>query len=402
MTARPLDGVRVIDMCTFVAGPTAGRMLAELGAEVIRIDPLRGAIDADRWPITDSGASLYWAGLNQAKKSIAVDLRSDTGRALVTDLIAESGVLLENVAHAPWLDNNSLTSRRSDLIHLHIQGNADGTPAVDYTVNAALGLPLLTGPVDSIAPVNHVLPAWDMITGVHAALGIVTALRHRERTGAGSYLELALADVALSGIAGMGWIAEAEQSTAGRPRQGNALYGSYGSDFPTADGRSVMVVGLTTGHWNALVEVTGTADIFVALEKQRSLDLTLSADRFTARQEITAILRPWFEARTLEQIANDLANTRVLWSPYRELGEVATELRETDQHTVVQEIEHPGAGAMLTSRTPLRWQGRYTDAAPSPQHGQHTADVLGSVLGLDAERIDALVRSAVVATDEAP
>ncbi len=381
----------MIDMCTFVAGPTAGRMLAELGAEVIRIDPLRGAIDADRWPVNESDTSLYWAGLNQAKKSVAVDLRSDAGRELVADLVTEAGVLVENLAHAPWLANDVLTERRADLVHLHIQGNPDGTPAIDYTVNACVGLPLMTGPVDSTTPVNHVLPAWDMISGVHAALGIVSALRLRDTTGVGSYMELALSDVALSAVAGMGWVAEAEQNGHGRPRQGNALYGSYGSDFATADGRSVMVVGLTVGQWRALVDATETSDIFTALEKQRGLDLTVSADRYRARDAITAIIRPWFESRTLAEIEHGLQDSRVLWSVYRDLAEVASQASP-----VLQRVDHPGANSMLTSRSALRWHGEYTDAASAPRHGEHTADVLGAILGLDAERIETLVRDGIV------
>lgn len=401
MTARPLHGVRVIDMCTFVAGPTAGRMLAELGADVIRIDPTRGAIDSDRWPVAGNGSSLYWAGLNQAKKSVAVDTRSEAGRALVTELIAESDVLLDNISRAEWLSNTILTERRPDLIHLHIQGNPDGTPAVDYTVNASIGVPLMTGTVDSTAPVNHVLPAWDMITGVHAALGIVAALRLRDTTGAGSYLELALSDVALSGVAAMGWVAEAEEVAHGRPRQGNALYGSYGADFPTADGRSIMVVGLTTGQWKALVDATGTAEVFAALEKQRGLDLNESADRFAARDAITAVVRPWFESRTLSEIENDLAGTRVLWSAYRDLSELAARVEAAEHDSVIQRVVHPGVGSVLTSRPALRWQGKYTDASPSPRHGQHTVDILAASLGLDADEIDALVRSGVIAGGDA-
>ncbi|MDX5455984.1 MAG: CoA transferase, partial [Rhodococcus sp. (in: high G+C Gram-positive bacteria)] len=144
MTTRPLDGVRVVDLSSFVAGPTAGRILAELGADVIRVDPLGGAVDGGRWPLAGSGASLYWTGLNQAKRSVAVDLRSEDGRAVVTDLIAEAGIVLENAARTPWLAHDVLAARRPDLIHLHIAGNADGSPAVDYTVNAAVGLPLMS------------------------------------------------------------------------------------------------------------------------------------------------------------------------------------------------------------------------------------------------------------------
>ncbi|TCN45101.1 2-methylfumaryl-CoA isomerase [Rhodococcus sp. SMB37] len=375
MTWRPLDGIRVIDLSSFVAGPTAGRMLAELGADVIRVDPIGGAVDGGRWPLTDEGASLYWTGLNQAKRSVAVDLRSEEGRARVVELIADAGIVLENAAHAPWLAHDTLAEHRADLIHLHIAGNADGSPAVDYTVNAAAGVPLMTGPTGLGTPVNHVLPAWDLLTGVHAALGIVTALRRREQTGEGAYLELALDDVANSAVASMGWLAEAQARGSGRELQGNALYGSYGSEFATADGRYVMIVGLTRGQWRALVEVTGTADVFTALAAQRGLDFENEGDRYAARDAITAILAPWFSARTLEQIEADLAGTRVLWAPYRTMDEVATDLAARPD-SVVQYVDQPGIGSVLTARSPLRWNGRYTDAQPAPRHGQHTDEIL--------------------------
>ncbi|RVW08003.1 2-methylfumaryl-CoA isomerase [Prescottella agglutinans] len=400
MTARPLDGTRVVDMSSFVAGPTAGRILAELGAEVIRVDPISGAVDGARWPVTDDGVSLYWAGLNQAKKSVTVNLRSDAGREFVTGLVAEAGILLENAAHARWLDNDVLAQRCPDLIHLHIEGHADGTPAVDYSVNAEVGLPLMTGPRGSDSPVNHVLPAWDLLTGLYAALGLVTALRRREQTGEGAYLQLALGDVALSTVASMGWVAEADRRGTGRARQGNALFGSYGADFPTADGRAVMVVGLTAGQWRALVDVTDTADVFAALERHRGLDLSVEADRYAARDTITAVLCPWFESRTLGQIATEFDGTRVLWSPYRTLAEVATDLRHIADEVVVQEVDQPGIGAMLTSRSPLRWSGVYTDAAPAPASGAHTRQIAAAA-GLDDAAIDALVDAGVLGDPEA-
>ncbi|CCW13488.1 MULTISPECIES: CoA transferase [Rhodococcus] len=382
MTTRPLEGIRVVDLSSFVAGPTAGRILAELGADVVRVDPVAGAVDGGRWPLAESGASLYWTGLNQAKRSVAVDLRSADGRAVVTELIARSGVVLENAAHAPWLAHEVLAARRPDLIHLHIAGNADGTPAVDYTVNAAVGLPLMTGPVDAAAPVNHVLPAWDLITGVQAALGIVAALRRRDRTGEGAYLELALEDVAVSAVVSMGWLAEAEERGSARDRQGNALYGSYGSDFATADGRAVMVVGLTPAQWRSLVEVTGTAEVFAALERHRGLRFADEGDRYAARDEITAILRPWFAARTLAEIEKELSGSRVLWAPYRTMDEVAAR-----EYAVIERVEQPGVGPVPTARSPLRWDGTYTEARPAPRHGQHTREVLEE-LGLSPERGD--------------
>ena len=183
----PLSGLRVVEISTFVAAPLAGVTLAQLGAEVVRIDPIGGAPDHQRCPLTADGASLYWTGLNKAKQSLSVDFRSEEGRDLIQRLVAESGpsggIVLSNAVGRSWLSADSLEQNRPDLIHLQIHGLSDGTPAVDYTVNAAVGYPLITGPQGHQDPVNHVLPAWDIACGLYAALGIASGERARRETG---------------------------------------------------------------------------------------------------------------------------------------------------------------------------------------------------------------------------
>ncbi|PRC46984.1 2-methylfumaryl-CoA isomerase, partial [Mycobacterium sp. ITM-2017-0098] len=172
---RPLAGVRVVEISSFVAVPLAGMTLAQLGAEVLRVDPVGGAADYRRWPLTESGDSIYWAGLNKGKRSLAVDMRSAPGQELVARLIADSGVFITNVAGRQWHSYDALRQARPDLIHVEVSGRADGGTGVDYTVNAAIGFPLVTGPADLTTPVNHVLPAWDVSCGIYAALSVVTA-----------------------------------------------------------------------------------------------------------------------------------------------------------------------------------------------------------------------------------
>jgi crotonobetainyl-CoA:carnitine CoA-transferase CaiB-like acyl-CoA transferase len=144
----PLAGLRIIEVSSFIAAPLGGMTLAQLGAEVIRIDPLGGAPDTTRWPLAPNGRSLYWAGLNKGKRSVTLDLRSPDGQRAVADLVASSGpdggIVLTNAGH-PWLSYEALQHARPDLIHLRITGRHDGRPAVDYTVNAGLGFPLTTG-----------------------------------------------------------------------------------------------------------------------------------------------------------------------------------------------------------------------------------------------------------------
>src|SRR3954471_9612576 len=110
--ARPLAGVRIVEISSFVAVPLAGMTLAQLGAEVIRVDPIGGAADYHRWPVTDAGDSIYWAGLNKGKRSVAVDLRSPAGQDLVQRLVAEAGVLITNVAGRAWHSYDTLVATR--------------------------------------------------------------------------------------------------------------------------------------------------------------------------------------------------------------------------------------------------------------------------------------------------
>jgi 2-methylfumaryl-CoA isomerase len=188
--SRPLEGIRLIEVSSFVASPLCGLTLAQLGAEVIRIDPVGGAADINRWPVTTEGNSIYWTGLNKGKKSVVADLRSPEGQDLVRRLVVESGdgggILVTNSGGRTWMSHETLSALRSDVITLELLGRADGTPAVDYTVNAGLGFPLITSPTDYDGVVNHALPAWDVACGLHAALAILAALRRRERTGNGT------------------------------------------------------------------------------------------------------------------------------------------------------------------------------------------------------------------------
>src|SRR6266540_6037048 len=158
----PLEGLRIVDGSAFIAAPLGGMTLAQLGADVIRFDDVKGGLDSDRWPITKDGRSIYWAGLNKGKRSIAVDLRSPRGRELLTALITApgegAGIFTTNMPARGWLAYEELSRKRVDLIALNIVGARDGSAHVDYTVNAITGFPMVTGPVGHDGPANAVSP----------------------------------------------------------------------------------------------------------------------------------------------------------------------------------------------------------------------------------------------------
>ncbi|MGJ3701179.1 CoA transferase [Variovorax sp. AFSI2.2] len=196
MNYQHLRGVRVIESSAFIAAPLAGLTLAQFGADVIRIDMIGGGIDYGRMPTAESGRSLYWTGLNKDKRSIAVDIRRAEGRELVQRLVCapdeEGGVLLTNIA-TPWLSHETLAALRSDVISCTIQGNANGSTAVDYTVNCSTGYPQASGLRGE--PINSVFPAWDACCAYQAAFALTAALRHRKLNGQGAELQIALSDV---------------------------------------------------------------------------------------------------------------------------------------------------------------------------------------------------------------
>ena len=251
-----LDGMRVVEGSAFVAAPLGGMTLAQLGADVIRFDAIGGGIDFHRWPVTPDGASLFWAGMNKGKRSLAVDVRRAEGQELVTALIcgegADAGIFLSNFPATGWLSDERLRIQRPDLIYVNIIGNPDGSTAVDYTVNPSSGFAYATGPAGSSNPTNHVLPAWDVATGLTAATSLLAAERLRTRTGRGGLVTISLADVAFAMVANLGYVAQAHVLHEGRPPIGNDMYGAFGRDFITSDDRRVMVVAISMRQWQSL------------------------------------------------------------------------------------------------------------------------------------------------------
>lgn len=401
-----LDGLRVVEGSAFVAAPLAGMTMAQMGADVIRFDPLRGGLDARRWPLTDQGKSLYWAGLNKGKRSIAVDTRRPEGQEIVTALITASGpgngIFLTNFPVTGWLSYETLKTRRADLIMLNLLGNPDGSSAVDYTVNCAVGIPFSTGPerAGGRDPVNNALPAWDLVTGMMAALGLVGAERHRRLTGEGQLVKLALSDVALAMIGNLGYLGESAVTGSDRPATGNYLYGAYGNAFTTREGRYAYVVAITERMWSELVKATGTAEAMAAVARSHGVDLDKSEGaRFAARKAITAVLEPWFAARTLDDIKTEFAGTGVCWGPYQTVTQMLQEdARASAANPMLGMVQQPGIGSYLAPGMPLDFgAAARLQPKPAPVLGQHTDEILSGVLGMGDGQIAKLRDAKVVA-----
>ena len=393
---RPLAGVRIVEISSFVAVPLAGMTLGQLGAEVIRIDPIGGAADYHRWPVTDDGDSIYWAGLNKGKRSVAADFRSQEGQDLVQRLIAGSGVLVTNVAGRQWHSYDTLTRLRPDLIHVEVSGRADGGTGVDYTVNAAIGFPMVTGPAELATPVNHVLPAWDVACGIYAALAVVTALRHRDATGRGQQISIPLENVALATAGNLSFFTEAMVNGTTRERIGNSVYGQYGQDFTSNDGVSFMIVALTSRHFRDLTELTGTTKAVAALAETLGADFTDEGERYRHRDALTGLFTEWFSAHTGQEITAALSATSVLWDRYRTFAEAAAEDRVT-ANPMFTPLDQPRIGEYLAPGLPMSIDGAYPQAVAAPALGDDTAAVLSEWLGLSQDEFSRLTESGTVA-----
>lgn len=402
-----LKGLRIVECGSFIAAPSCGLYLQQLGAEVIRVDPVGGGPDRNRWPISQEGKSFYWEGLNKGKKSVSIDLASEEGRELVSALItapgANGGNFLTNYPVEGFLSHARLATRRPDLITVRVMGWNDGSTAVDYTINAAVGVPLMTGPTSlEDRPLNHVLPAWDLVAGAYAAFSMLAAERHRRETGAGQEVRVPLSDIAIASLANLGNVAEVLAGD-DRPRMGNDLFGAFGRDFKTSDSHRLMIVAITARQWSGLVKALGLEQQVAALEAEVGASFRRDEGlRFVHRERLFPLVEAAMSRRNVSDLASVFDELGVCWAPYRTLK---TALEEDPRLFASNPLfsllkhpsgaEYPAPGAAGSFGGALR--GKPTAA---PHLGEHTDEVLGEVLGLSGGEIGRLHDRMVIAGAE--
>ena len=398
-----LKGLRVVEGSAFVAAPTCGLYLAQMGAEVIRFDSIGGGPDFRRWPLADNGSSLYWEGLNKGKKSIALNLSSPAGREIAQRLATapgdDGGLFVTNFPVDGFLSHEVLRKRREDLICVRVMGWADGSQGMDYTINSALGLPLMTGPADDARPVNHVLAAWDLLTGAYCAFTLVAALLARTRGQGGREIRCPLSDVGAATMANLGFTAETLLAGQQRARMGNDIFGAFGRDFTTKDGKTLMLLAITPRQWSKALEALGIVGDAAALEAE--LGVSFATDeglRFTHRARLYPLFERAFADRTAADLAPAFDAGGVTWGAYQPLEAALDDPRLFKANPVFEAIAHPSGltypapGAMATIPQDVRG-----DVRPAPKLGQHTDEVLAEVLGLSGAEIARLHDEGTVA-----
>ena len=391
-----LSNLSIIEASSFVASPSAGLYCAQMGAEVIRVDQVGGGPDYHRWPVTANNDSLYWENLNRAKKSVALDLGKPEGRELLQALVRKTGQFLTNFPAEGFLAHDRLAEGRADLVTVRVMGWADGSPALDYTVNNAVGYPMLTGAGPE--PVNHVLPAWDLLTGAYAAFALLAAIQRRHATGHGGEVRIPLSDVAIGTVANLGGIAEVLYNGENRPRLGNTVYGLFGRDFVTADGERTMIVVVTPRHWSKLLEALGIAEAVAAVEAARGVSFARDDGlRFANRDALFPIFEAAIGARSHADLAAALDAGGVVHSAYRTMLDAARDPVLVGDNPIFGEaanpsgFAYPAAGAFATVPRLDRHPPR-----PAPRNGQHSEEVLTARLGLSSGEFARLVDTGIV------
>jgi 2-methylfumaryl-CoA isomerase len=398
-----LKGVRVVEGAAFVAGPSCGLYLAQMGAEVIRFDNIGGGPDFNRWPLTENGDSLYWEGLNRAKKSIAINLSSPEGRALAVQLAGSpgenGGLFVTNFPAEGFLSYEALKKAREDIICVRVMGWADGKPALDYTINCAVGVPEMTGHPEDPRPVNAMLPAWDLLTGAYGAFALTSALIARRMDGKGREIRVPLSDMAATSLAHLGLVGDVIGGAPDRPKLGNALYGAFGRDFVTKDGKRIMMVAITARQWKAIMQSLGITDAVAALEAE--LGVSFAEDeglRFDHRDRLFPIFEKAFATRDLAEMTPTFDSTGVCWGPYQPLSQAVEDPRLYRGNPVFADIDNPSGrrylapGAAGTIAQDARLAPR-----PAPKLGTHTDQVLMEVLGMSSAEVGRLHDQGVVA-----
>lgn len=393
-----LSGISVVEVSSFVASPTAGLYMAQFGADVIRVDQIGGGQDFHRWPVNDRNDSLSWENLNRAKRSLALDFKRPEARELLAELIGKTGNLITNLPANGFLAHDTLAKKRADLITVRIMGWPDGSVALDYTANAAVGYAALTGPVEDPRPVNHVLPAWDLLTGAYAAFALLASIRRRDTTGEGGEVRLPLSDIAMGSAANLGRVAEVLYQGHDRERLGNAVIGTIGRDFVTRDGVRLMIVAINERQWQGLVKALDLNEALGRVEAERGVSFTNDEGiRFRNRDAIFVAVEGAVGRLDHAAVAALLDSNGVVHGPYQTMMQAVNDPRLVTENPLFavsqgnpSGLDYPAAGAFATLPALER-----KPASPAPRLGEHSEAILADCMGLSSGEIARLIDAGI-------
>lgn len=401
-----LGHIRVLDLSRILAGPWAGQMFADLGADVIKVErPGRGD-DTRGWGppyLKDSSGNpadaAYYLSCNRGKRSVTIDITHPEGQRLIRDLAARSDVVLENFKVGGLkkygLDYDSLRGVNPGIVYCSITGFGQTGPyshraGYDFLLQAMGGLMSVTGNADEQRgePVKVGVAITDLFTGMYATVAAMGALAHRDRTGEGQYIDLALLDVQVATLANQAMNYLAGGVVPGRMGNAHPNIVPYQA-FPTADGYLVLTVG-NDDQFRRFCEVAGRPDL------GEHPDYRTNADRVRHRATLLPELESLFRTRSTDDWLGALEAAGVPCGPVNTLDRVFADpqVRAREMRRDIPDTERGPiptvANPIRYSETPLRF-----DAAP-PRLGEHTDTVLSELLALGPEAIATLREQGVI------
>lgn len=390
--STPLEGIRVLDLGRYQAGPRCGLMFARMGAEVIKVESVAGDESRKNGP-TVRGQSAYWVQYNSGKKSLSINLRSSEGKEILTDLIKKSDILIQNFRPGTidimGFGYEKLREINPKIIMVNVSAYGQYGPYKDRVgfdpIGQAMGgLMSLTGE-EGMPPVKTFFPLIDRITSLHATIGALAALREREISGEGQTIDVCLADtgytcneIPISAYLGSGY----EQT-----REGNGR--GTGGCYQSKDGW-VILAATNENMWVRLSESIGKSEWLTDDRFQTRLDRTR-----TNAEALESELSEWFSGKTMGEAVEILSSNGVPCSPVNTTAQAAVDPHLTDREIIV-EVPDPVAGSIHVSGKMIKFGRTEMVVGSAPVVGQHSEEILSGLLGYSEERINELNNNQVV------
>ncbi|CAN7720220.1 CaiB/BaiF CoA transferase family protein [Neorhizobium tomejilense] len=392
----PLVGIKVLDFSRILSGPYASMVLADLGADVIKIEPIEKGDETRNFPPFVEGMSHYYIALNRSKKSVAVDLKSTEGLKIARDLAAQSDIVVENfrpgVMERLGLGYETLKIENPSLIYCSITGFGKNSPhaskpAFDIVAQALSGV-MSVNCEPGQAPNRLGLPLGDMAGSIYSIFGILAALHDRHRSGRGQLVEIAMLD---SLIAMQGYLSQIYFVTGESPKPVGTQHPSivpYGS-FPTSDGH-VIVACLTERFWHNFARCLDRPDL---IEDPR---FALYEARLKNRAELEPLILHRMASESTAFWLDRLTAFDVPNAPILSIGE-ALEQDHVAAHGLIETVTHPKIGSLRMVRGPILFDGQGpSPASPPSLLGEDTYEILSELLGFTRQQIDDLKERAVI------